>query len=77
MPRPDRQGRQVATEIMLRNDAIANLIRDDKCHQIDALLDLSIKEGMHTLNWDLARLVNLGKILREDALKLTTNRKHL
>ena len=33
--------------------------------------------GMHTLNWDLARLVNLGKILREDALKLTTNRKHL
>ena len=77
VPRPDKQGRQVATEIMLRNDAIANLIRDDKCHQIDALLDLSIKEGMHTLNWDLARLVNLGKILREDALKLTTNRKHL
>ena len=48
--------------------AIRSLIRDDKLHQIQGIMEVSQKYGMQTLNMDLAKLVLQRKITREDAM---------
>lgn len=68
IPRATGHGRAPATEVMINNPAVAALIRSGKAHQIRTVLQSGEKEGMHTLDQDLARLVNKGTITYEDAL---------
>ena len=68
IPRASGHGRAPATEVMINNPAVAALIRSGKAHQIRTVLQSGEKEGMHTLDQDLARLVNMGVITFEDAL---------
>ena len=68
IPRASGHGRAPATEVMINNPAVAALIRSGKAHQIRTVLQSGEKEGMHTLDQDLARLVNKGVITFEDAL---------
>lgn len=59
-------GRAMAMEIMIPNDAIRNLIRDDKLHQIYSQMQLGQGEhGMQTFNQSLADLIMRGVITRE------------
>ena len=48
-----------------------NLIREGKCYQIPSVLQSGAALGMHSLNADLARLVSLGRITRDTALRLS------
>ena len=48
-PTADRSGRVAATEIMLNNAAVANLIRNQKIEQIMNIIQTSRAQGMHTL----------------------------
>ena len=73
IPLADGTGRVAATEIMVCNDAVSNLIRSDKTYQIDSHMQTGQKEGMHTLNMDLKTLVRGGKITREMAIKRSNN----
>lgn len=66
--RASGHGRAPATEVMINTPAVAALIRGGKAHQIRTVLQSGEKEGMHTLDQDLARLVNKGVITFEDAL---------
>ena len=68
LPRASGHGRVPATEVMLNTPAVAALIRGGKAHQIRTVLQSGEKEGMHTLDQDLARLVNKGTVKYEDAL---------
>lgn len=68
IPRASGHGRAPATEVMINTPAVAALIRGGKAHQIRTVLQSGEKEGMHTLDQDLARLVNKGVITFEDAL---------
>ena len=63
-------GRVPASEIMIANSAIKNLIREDKIYQIPSLIQSGGQEGMHTLDQDLQRLLSKGSIDREDAIKI-------
>lgn len=66
--------RIAATELMAGNDAILNLIREGKTHQISNIMQTAgSATGMHTLNMDLVRLLNQGYITREDAENYTNN----
>lgn len=58
-----------ACEIMLNNPAIANLIREDKIHEIPSIIETSSKLGMNSLNQSLASLVAEKIISPETALK--------
>ena len=60
-------GRVPATEIMIVNPAIRNLIRDRKFYQIDLVVETSLQEGMVTLNRSLANLVKNKEISLENA----------
>lgn len=71
IPTADGEGRVIATEVMIANFAISNLIRENKTIQIPSLLQSGRREGMHTLNDDLVRLVHDDKITRDAALKVS------
>ena len=66
-----------ATEFLTGSDAILNLIREGKTHQISAMMQSSAASGMHTLNMDLSRLMQQGYITREEAMKFTNNKAEL
>jgi len=66
VPRVDG-GRAPATEIMIANAAIRNLIREKKIYQIDLVIETSVQEGMLTLNRSLADLVKKKEISLENA----------
>ena len=63
-------GRIPASEMMIANPAIRNLIREDKIYQIPSLIQAGSQEGMHSLDQDLQRLLSQGSINREDALQI-------
>ena len=58
-------GRVAAREILLNSPATANLIRENKISQIKTVIQTSAKEGMITLENDLARLYKDGYIDKE------------
>ena len=60
-------GRVPATEIMLANAAVRNLIRERKIYQIDLVIETSIQEGMISLNRSLVNLVKRNEISLEQA----------
>lgn len=66
-PTADRKGRRAATEILINNSAISNLIRNEKIHQIVNVLQTSRSQGMHTLETNIKELLQQGVITREAA----------
>lgn len=71
LPLADGSGRIVATEVLVGNIAIANLIRENKTIQIPSMIQAGKREGMHLLNDDLYMLVRREKVTREEALKVS------
>ncbi|WP_019894167.1 type IV pilus twitching motility protein PilT [Hydrogenovibrio halophilus] len=67
-------GRVAAHEIMLGSPAIRNLIREDKVPQMQSMIQTSNRLGMQTLDQDLRRLVNAGKISLEEARTKAVNK---
>ncbi len=61
-------GRIVASEVMIANTAVRSLIRDDKVHQLQGIIEIGQKYGMQTMNQDLSRLFHKGQISMKDAL---------
>jgi len=63
IPRASGVGRVLATEVMIPNAAIRNLIREDKVHQIYSQMQVGqSKFGMLTLNQSLVNLYKKGLI---------------
>lgn len=63
----DRKGRRAATEILVNTPAIKNLIRNEKIHQIQNVLQTSRSEGMITLQMSVQELLDEKRITREAA----------
>lgn len=69
-------GRVPALEIMFMNHAVENLIRENKTHQIDSVIETSLKEGMISLDRSLADLVRRGIVSPQDAVAYAKNRDY-
>ncbi|MCX7772517.1 MAG: PilT/PilU family type 4a pilus ATPase, partial [Clostridia bacterium] len=67
------RGRVAAFEIMIANNAIQNLIRENKSYQIDAFITSGKASGMQSMDRSLADLNKIGYITREDALLYSMN----
>ncbi len=63
------EGRTAATEVMINNPAVSNLIKEKKTNQIQSVLQSNLQMGMHTLNHSLTQLVKSRMITREVALR--------
>ena len=57
-----------ATEIMMCTPAVANLIRENKIHELPLVIETSAEKGMISLNRSLAALVKQREISLENAL---------
>lgn len=77
LPNAMGDGRIAATEILLGTDAAGNLIRENKCYQLNNVMQSGMALGMHTLGNDLARLVRTGRITLETAEGAATDRNEL
>jgi len=62
-----------ACEVMIKNSAVANLIRENKIHEIPLVIETSSEQGMISINRALANLVKLNKITLESALNYSSN----
>ncbi|MDR0292970.1 MAG: type IV pilus twitching motility protein PilT [Oscillospiraceae bacterium] len=74
LPRAEGKGRVAAFEIMLGTDAVLNLIRENKGHQLDSTIQTSARQGMVLLDNYLADLVRKGVVRREHALEKANDR---
>jgi len=60
-------------EVMIANSAIRNLIRENKIHELDLVIETSSEQGMISLNRGLVDLVRRGEISMENAVLYSTN----
>ncbi len=67
LPRADGRGRVAAREVLFVNPAIANLIREDKIHQVPNAVATGAREDMVSLDDSLADLVDRGTVSFEVA----------
>ena len=62
-----------AAEVMIANSAVRNLIRENKMHELDLVVETSSGEGMISLNRSLVDLVRRGEITFENASLYSQN----
>jgi len=61
-------GRVLATELMVANAAVRNLIRENNLQQLRSAIETGAQDGMHSMNASLVALVNQGKLTNEVAI---------
>lgn len=66
-----------AYELLISNNAVKNLIREKRTHEINTVIETSSAEGMIDLNRSLADLVQAGEISVENAYINSLNQKTL
>lgn len=66
-----------ACEVMISSTAIANLIRENKIHEIPMIIETSLERGMVSLNRSLAGLVKTKEISLENALNYSLSPNEL
>ncbi|MFA6257290.1 MAG: PilT/PilU family type 4a pilus ATPase [Candidatus Paceibacterota bacterium] len=66
-----------AYELLLNNNAVANLIREKRTHEIDVVIETGTESGMVDLNHSLLELVRAGEISIENAYQYSLNPKGL
>lgn len=68
-------GRVLAVEVMLNNDAVENMIRKGKTFQIPSVIATSREQGMQSMDSELARLVLDGSVEYEEAYMKANDKK--
>ena len=64
-----------AHELLINNEAVANLIREKRSHEINAVIETGSESGMIDMNRYLAELVRRGEVTPENALARALNPK--
>jgi len=65
----------LAKEILVKNSAIANLIRENDLHQIPSVIQMWSREGMQLLETDIVSYIRKWMITEEEGLKFSNNPK--
>ncbi len=68
LPNKDGQGRSVAVEVMVCIQAMANLIRENKMHQVNSVIQTNSRKGMVMMDESLYNLVDRGLVEAKEAL---------
>ena len=70
-------GRVPTFELLINNNAVANLIREKRTHELDMVIETGAEQGMVDMNRSLIELVRRGDITVENAFAYSTNPKNL
>lgn len=60
-------GRVAAAEVLIATNAVRNIIREGKTHQLDAVIQTGADHGMQSMNRTLISLIKSGTITYDDA----------
>jgi twitching motility protein PilT len=71
----DGKSRIAAWEIMIGTSAIANLIRENKIHQIPSIIQTGKKDGMQLLDQHILEHLMSGKVTPEEAYMYSNNKQ--
>jgi twitching motility protein PilT len=66
---------RLAKEILVKNSAISNLIRENDIHQLPSVMQMGQKEWMQLLETDIIELIQSWEISKEEWLKFSNNPK--
>ena len=66
-----------AFEFLVNNNAVSNLIREKRTHEIDVVIETGYENGMIDMNRSLLELVQKGEISIENAYLHSLNPKGL
>ncbi|HPF31187.1 MAG TPA: type IV pilus twitching motility protein PilT [Candidatus Saccharibacteria bacterium] len=66
-------GRLVASEILIANPAVRNIIREGKAHQLDAVIQTGADQGMQTMDRNLVNLVQNGTVTYDSAREVAVD----
>ncbi len=77
LPRLDGQGRVAIVEVMLANNAIRNLIREGKTHQMINSIQTGVDQGMQTMERALQISYQAGQISLDEALAHANDKSSL
>ncbi|MAG12323.1 type IV pili twitching motility protein PilT [bacterium] len=66
-----------AYELLINNNAVANLIREGRTHEINVVIETGTAEGMVNMDRTLAELVRRGEITPENAQAYSLNAETL
>jgi len=75
--RKDGKGRVAAVEILLNNDAVANIIRKGQCFQLPSVVATSREQGMRSMDHELMRLYRDGLVDAEQVYVKALNKKEV
>jgi twitching motility protein PilT len=67
IPRVDRPGRVLATEVLVGTPAVKNVIREKKTHLLPNIIQTSSEQGMHLMEDSLRELYQAGVIPYDEA----------
>ena len=70
-------GRVPAYELLINNNAVSNLIREKRTHEIDIVIETSFEQGMIDMNRSLIELIQQGEISMDTAYQYSFNPKAL
>jgi twitching motility protein PilT len=68
LPDASGVGRVLATEVMVANAAVRNLIRENNLQQLRSAIETGAKDGMHSMNSSLLRLESEKRITTDTAI---------
>jgi twitching motility protein PilT len=66
-------GRVVASEVLITNPAVRNIIREGKVHQLDAVIQTGADQGMQTMDRTLVGLVQSGVVTYDNAREVAVD----
>jgi twitching motility protein PilT len=77
IPNEDGSGRVLATETLITNSGVRACIREHRFEQLVGLIEIGAKDGMHTIDDDLAGLYLSRTISKEQAIANARDRKRI
>ena len=73
LPKMDGSGLVMVKEILIHNNAVSNLIRENELHQLPSVMQTGAREGMQVLEQDLLQYINEGAISVEEGMRYANN----
>lgn len=67
----------MAKEILIRNGAVSNLIRENDLHQLPSVMQMAAREGMQLLETDIVKYIRQWLITEEEGMKYANNHKFI
>ncbi|MCL2634245.1 MAG: PilT/PilU family type 4a pilus ATPase [Oscillospiraceae bacterium] len=74
LPLKNGRGRVAALEVLIGTDAVKNLIRSNKCHQLESAMQQGKNVGMSIMDDAIAELYRRDLITRETAISYAIDR---